>query len=171
MESDNSSIISFGQLPVELIEIVINFIPYNSIPKSSQVCRYWYHFLKTKNQYIYRSYKQTNTINFWSSPLYNSNLELQFEFTPRYYNTIDKNNIWVSTKILDTFFKDDFDLDKICTRNILETIRPLNNSCYLTTGSIRLYLDNQYLVTLKKNSVSEYHEQLHAIQENNTILE
>ena len=108
MESDNSSIISFGQLPVELIEIVINFIPYNSIPKSSQVCRYWYHFLKTKNQYIYRSYKQTNTIN---------------------------------------------------------------NSCYLTTGSIRLYLDNQYLVTLKKNSVSEYHEQLHAIQENNTILE
>ena len=64
MESDNSSIISFGQLPVELTEIVINFIPYNLYQNHHKFVDIGIIFLKQKiNTYIDRINKQIQLIS------------------------------------------------------------------------------------------------------------
>ena len=161
MEPYNPSIISFGQLPLELIDIIIKFIPYHTMPNAVRVCKYWNHRIDKKAKYIKEYIKNLSRIYMWSKPLYSRNIELQFEFVPSVYNNIKNlQPIWCSTeKHIYSIFDVDF-VKEISIKNIIETIRPKNQS-YVTSGSIKLYLDNQYTVTLNVFSISEYQQSLY----------
>ena len=172
MELYNPSIISFGQLPIELVEIILTFTPYQSIPEAIRVCKFWNQVLDKKAKYIKQYITNLSRINMWSKPLYSRNIELHFEFVPGIYNNIDIPNIWSSTeKNIYSIFESDF-VKKISLKNIIETIRPKKNLSYVTSGSIKLYLDNQYTVTLIVFSISEYQQSLYYRDINKyTILE
>lgn len=158
MELYNPSIISFGQLPIELFEIILKFTPYKSIPDAIRVCKFWNHILDKKAKYIKNHITNLSRINMWSKPLYSRNIELHFEFVTGIYNNIYSPNIWSSTeKHIYSKFESDF-VHKISLKNIIETIRPKKNISYVTSGSIKLYLDNQYTVTLNVFSISEYQQ-------------
>jgi len=173
MEPYNPSITSFGQLPIELLEIVLSFTPYQSIPNALRVCKFWSHYLDKKSRYIKEYIDKLYRINMFSTPLYSRNIDLHFEFVPSIYNNIDTESIWKSTPYIYSKFEEDF-VKKICVRNIFETIRPKvshHHGSYVTSGSIKLYLDNQYTVRLDTFHISEYYELLYNITERNTILE
>ncbi len=172
MELYNPSIISFGQLPIELVEIILTFTPYQSIPEAIRVCKFWNQVLDKKAKYIKQYITNLSRINMWSKPLYSRNIELHFEFVPGIYNNIDSPNIWSSTeKNIYSIFESDF-VKKISLKNIIETIRPKKKLSYVTSGSIKLYLDNQYTATLNVFSISEYQQSLYYRDINRyTILE
>ena len=175
MEPYNPSITSFGQLPIELVEIILSFTPYESIPNAIIVCKFWAHYLDKKSRYIKEYIYKLSHINFFSTPLHSRNINLHFEFVPSIHNNIDTESIWKSTPYLYSKFGYYEFVKKICVRNICETIRPKisnqTNGSYVTSGSIKLYLDNQYTVRLDTFHISEYYEILYNINERNTILE
>ena len=151
-------------LPRELIEIILDNIDYRDIPNSLLVCRFWHNTLQKKVRYIRENLNSLKYLTMSSLPLSNKKIDLCFQFiqVPSIYNleymSIYDSYCWKSTNDLKSY-------DKICVNNILETIRPNN---YFSSGIIRVYLDNQYVTTLKNINVSEY---LDFEMENNTILE
>ena len=151
-------------LPIELIEIILDNIDYRYIPNSLLVCRFWYNILQTKFRYISENINPLKYLTMSSLPLRNKKIDLSFQFiqVPSIYNleygSVYDSYCWKSTNYLKSY-------SKICVKNILETIRPNN---YFSSGIIRVHLDNQYITTLKRINVSEY---LDFQMENNTILE
>ena len=148
MEPYNPSIISFGQLPIELLEIVLDFTPYQSIPNAIRVCKIWAHYLDKKAKYIKEYIDTLSNINMNSRPLHSRNINLHFEFV----SSINTDSIWISTELgIYPKFEEDF-VKEICVKNIITILRPKvldqQHVTYVTSGAIKLYLDNQYTVRL-----------------------